>query len=121
MPRLTLLTDFGTGDGYAAAMKGVIASVCPDAVVDDASHDVPPGDVEHGAWTLSRYWRLYPPGTVHVAVVDPGVGGARRPLAVEADGRLLVSPDNGLLTRVLAEAGAWSAVAIRERAFMQDE
>lgn len=121
MPRLTLLSDFGTADGYVAAMKGVIASICPDALVDDATHDVPPGDVEHGAWALARYWRLYPAGTVHVAVVDPGVGGPRRALAVSADERLLVAPDNGILTRVLEEAGRWAAVAIREPAFLRPD
>lgn len=120
MPRLTLLTDFGTADGYAAALKGVIASICPEAVVDDASHEVPPGDIEAAAWTLWRYWRLYPPGTVHVVVVDPGVGGARRALAVRADERSLVGPDNGVLTRVLEEAGSWSAVSIEERAYLRE-
>jgi len=121
MPRLTLLTDFGTADGYAAAMKGVIASICPEAVLDDASHEVPPGDVEAAAWALARYWRLYPPGTVHVVVVDPGVGGERRALAVRADERLLVAPDNGILTRVLEEAQAWAAAAIQQPRFLRPE
>jgi S-adenosyl-L-methionine hydrolase (adenosine-forming) len=103
-PRITLLTDFGTADGYVAAMKGVIATIAPFVVVDDATHDIPPGDVAAGAWALAAYWRRYPPGTVHVAVVDPGVGGARRALAVRCRGRWLVAPDNGLVTRVLAEA-----------------
>ncbi len=120
MPRLTLLTDFGTADGYVAAMKGVIASICPEAVVEDASHDVRPGDIEAGAWALWRYWRLYPPGTVHVAVVDPGVGSARRALAVHADERWLVAPDNGVLTRVLEEAATWTAVAVTERRYLRE-
>src|SRR5690606_8452553 len=110
--RITLLTDFGTADGYVAAMKGVIAARAPGVVVDDASHDVPPGDVAAAAWTLSRYWNLYPPGTVHVVVVDPGVGSERRALAAEVDGRLFVAPDNGVLTWVLAEAGDAAVVAI---------
>jgi hypothetical protein len=118
MPHITLLTDFGTADGYAAAMKGVIASICPDAIVTDAAHDIPPGDIEAAAWTLWRYWRLFPEGTVHVAVVDPGVGGPRRALAVVAQERLLVAPDNGLLTRVLEEAGAWRAISIQEPAYL---
>ncbi len=120
MPRLTLLTDFGTADGYVAAMKGMIAAICPEAAVDDASHDVPPGDIEAGAWALWRYWRLYPPGTVHVVVVDPGVGSARKALAVRADERWLVAPDNGVLTRVLDEAAAWTAVAISERRYLRE-
>ncbi len=117
---VTLLTDFGTADGYVAAMKGVIAAICPDAVVDDAAHDLPPGDVEAGAWALWRYWRLYPPGTVHVVVIDPGVGSARKALAVRADDRWLVAPDNGVLTRVLDEAAAWTAVAITERRYLRE-
>jgi S-adenosylmethionine hydrolase len=78
--RITLLTDFGTRDGYVAAMKGIIASICPTATIDDASHDLPPGDVVQAAFTLRRYWSLYPPGTVHLIVVDPGVGTERRAL-----------------------------------------
>src|SRR5690606_33505136 len=112
MTRITLLTDFGTADGYVAAMKGVIAARAPGIVIDDASHDIPPGDVAAAAWTLSRYWNLYPPGTVHVVVVDPGVGSERRALAAEVDGRLFVAPDNGVLTWVLAEAGDAAVVAI---------
>ncbi len=119
MRRITLLTDFGTADGYAAAMKGVIASICPEAIIDDASHDIPPGDIEGAAWVLSRYWREYPEGTVHVVVVDPGVGSERRALALRADGRLLVAPDNGVLTRVMS-AATWEAVSIQERRFLHE-
>ncbi|MGH7465977.1 MAG: SAM-dependent chlorinase/fluorinase, partial [Longimicrobiales bacterium] len=61
--RVTLLTDFGTADGYVAAMKGVIAAIDPSVIIDDASHDIPPGDVNAAAWALGAYWRLYPPGT----------------------------------------------------------
>lgn len=109
--RITLLTDFGTADGYVAAMKGVIATMAPDARVDDAAHDVAPGDVRAACWTLEAYWHRYPPGTIHVIVVDPGVGGTRRALAAHADGRLFVAPDNGVLTRVFG-AHAWQAVSI---------
>ena len=120
MPHLTLLTDFGTADGYAAAMKGVIASICPDARVEDASHDIPSGDIEAAAWALWRYWRLYPPGTVHVVVVDPGVGSTRKAVAARADDRWLVAPDNGVLTRVRDEAAAWAAVTIQERRYLRE-
>jgi S-adenosyl-L-methionine hydrolase (adenosine-forming) len=114
--RITLLTDFGTADGYVAAMKGVIAGIAPAARVDDASHEIPPGDVHAASWALAAYWRYYPPGTVHVVVVDPGVGSRRRALAVAADGRFLVGPDNGVFTRVLDEARAASIVAIGDAA-----
>jgi len=105
-PIVTLLTDFGTADGYVAEMKGVILTRVPDATVVDVTHDVPPQDVECGRLALARYWRRFPAGTVHVAVVDPGVGSGRAALAAESDGRFLVGPDNGLLSPALLVAGA---------------
>jgi hypothetical protein len=99
--RITLLTDFGTSDGYVAAMRGVIASRLPGCIVDDASHEIPPGDVLAGAHALSNYWRRYPAGTVHVVVIDPGVGTTRLPMIVLADGRFGVGPDNGVLAPML--------------------
>lgn len=112
MRRITLLTDFGTRDGYVGAMKGVISSIFPAAVMDDVSHDVAQGDVRAGALALARYWDRFPGGTVHLAVIDPGVGTSRRAIAVEADRRFLVVPDNGLGSRVLDAASRWRAVAI---------
>jgi S-adenosylmethionine hydrolase len=106
MPVVTLLTDFGTADGYVAEMKGVIMSRAPEAVVVDVTHDIPPQDVEGGRLAVARYWRRFPPGTVHVAVVDPGVGSMRAALAVESDERFLVGPDNGVLSPALLVAGA---------------
>ena len=115
--RITLLTDFGTRDGYVAAMKGVIASIAPDAAIDDASHDVEPGDVESAAWALATYAFLYPPDSVHVCVVDPGVGSARRALALRAHDRFFVGPDNGVFTRVLERAPAAVHALTSERYF----
>lgn len=102
--RITLLTDFGTADGYVGAMKGMIASLVPDAVVDDVSHDIPAGDIEAAAWALGAYWKRYPAGTVHVVVVDPGVGTKRDAIALEVDGRFMVAPDNGVVAWALREA-----------------
>ncbi len=104
MIRLTLLTDFGTADGYAAAMSGVIATAAPSAVIDLASHDISQGDVFAAALALSRYAALYPEGSVHVVVVDPGVGTERRAIAARIDGHYYVAPDNGVLTFVLRGA-----------------
>ncbi len=104
-PRVTLLTDFGTQDGYAAAMAGVIAAAAPGSIIDHASHDIPQGDILGASLTLSRYAFLYPAGTVHLVVVDPGVGTGRRALAAAAGGRLFVAPDNGVLTRVIRHTG----------------
>lgn len=110
--RITLLTDFGTADGYVAAMKGAIAQIAPSVLIDDASHAVAAGDILGAALALKRYWRLYPEGTVHLAVVDPGVGSDRRPLAMEVDGRFLVGPDNGVFSFVLKAARQARTVSI---------
>ena len=106
MAIVTLLTDFGTADGYVGEMKGVILSAAPAAVVTDISHDLTPHEVDLGRLTLARYWRRFPRGTVHLAVVDPGVGGSRAAIAVASDGRFLVGPDNGLLSPALLVPGA---------------
>jgi S-adenosylmethionine hydrolase len=112
MPALiTLLTDFGTADGYVGEMKGVILTRAPDARLVDVSHEIAPHDIDAGRLTLARYWRRFPAGTIHVAVVDPGVGSLRAALAVSSDGRFLVGPDNGLLSPALLVAGA-RAVAL---------
>src|ERR671933_2813826 len=105
-PLVTLLTDCVTADGYVAEMKGVILTLAPEAEVVDVTHDIPPQDVECGRLAVARYWRRFPEGTVHVAVVDPGVGSPRAALAVESDGRWLVGPDNGLLSPALLAGGA---------------
>jgi len=105
-PIITLLTDFGTADGYVAELKGVLLSAVPDANVVDLSHDVPAQDVECARLAVARYWRRFPSGTVHVVVVDPGVGSTRAPLAVSSDDRFLVGPDNGVLSPSLLAAGA---------------
>ena len=101
MAIITLLTDFGTADGYAGEMKGVLLSSVRDATIVDISHDIPPQDIELARLTIARYWRRFPPGTVHVAVVDPGVGSSRAAIAIQSDDRFLVGPDNGLLSPAL--------------------
>ncbi len=98
---LTLLTDFGTADHYVAAVKGVVLGLAPGTTLVDVSHEVPPGDVAAGAWLLAAAAPWFPPGTVHLAVVDPGVGSARRILAAATPRAFLVGPDNGLLAPLL--------------------
>ena len=110
-PIITLLTDFGTADGYVAEMKGVLFSLAPDTEIVDLSHDIPPHDVELARLTVARYWRRFPLGTVHLVLVDPGVGTARACLAVESEARYLVGPDNGVLSPALLLPGA-RAVAL---------
>lgn len=101
---ITLLTDFGLADPFVGQMKGVILTRCPNARVVDLSHGIAPGDVAAGSFWLERSWSCFAKGTVHVAVVDPGVGTARAALAVWAHHHWFVGPDNGLLAAVLATA-----------------
>ena len=103
---ITLLTDFGTADGYVGEVKGTLLTLAPGALLVDVAHDLPAGDVAAGCHVLGRVWRTFPAGTVHLAVVDPGVGSARRALAAEAGEQFFVAPDNGLLSDVLAAAPA---------------
>ena len=103
MPVITLLTDFGSADPYVGMMKGVIATICPGVHVVDITHHVPPQDIRTGAFFLERSFRYFPPGSIHVAVVDPGVGTARKPLAVRSEGHVFIGPDNGLLSLAAGE------------------
>ena len=107
MPRpiITLTTDFGGVDIYVGAMKGVILGINPDAAIVDLTHEVPPQDIRAGAYALDAAWAAFPSGTVHVAVVDPGVGTDRLPIAACGPAGTFVGPDNGTLSYVLARAG----------------
>ena len=104
MSVITLLTDFGTSDSYVAETKGVLLGACPEAVLVDVTHSVPPGDVRAGAYLLGRAWHRFPAGTIHLAVVDPGVGTERAAFALRSHGHWFVGPDNGLFTPVLRDA-----------------
>jgi S-adenosyl-L-methionine hydrolase (adenosine-forming) len=116
-PVVALLSDFGTRDHYAGTMRGVILTICPDVTLVDITHDVPPHDVLDGALQLAAAARYFPPGTIFLAVVDPGVGGARRGIAAEAGDYRFVAPDNGVLTAVLREWPAKKVVELTERRY----
>jgi S-adenosylmethionine hydrolase len=104
MTLITLLTDFGTTDAYVAEMKGRLLSLAPAARLVDVSHTLAPGDVRAAAYIIGRVWRQFPEGTVHLAVVDPGVGTDRKALAVAARGHFFIGPDNGILSSVIRDA-----------------
>jgi S-adenosylmethionine hydrolase len=104
MALLTFLTDFGLTDYYVAAVKGTVLRLAPGTQIVDISHDVPPGDVATGAFLLGAAVPAFPAGTVHLAVVDPGVGSQRRLLAAQTPSGWLAGPDNGLLTPFLGDA-----------------
>ncbi len=99
-PILTLTTDFGVSDHYVGVMKGVILGICPQAQMVDISHEVTPFEITEGAWLIAQAYHYFPPKTVHLVVVDPGVGTARRPILLEAAGQYFVAPDNGVLSMV---------------------
>ncbi len=111
---LTLTTDFGTTDGYVGAMKGRVLSICPEALLCDITHDLAPQDVLGGAWCLRRAVPQFPVATVHLAVVDPGVGSQRAGIVVETERHLLVGPDNGLLSLAARDDGIRRVVEIGE-------
>jgi S-adenosylmethionine hydrolase len=108
---VSLLTDFGLADTYVGQMKAAVLTVSPTATLVDVSHSVPPQDVQQGAFLLWTAVEVFPPGSIHLAVVDPGVGSARRPVAVRcARGDAFVGPDNGLLVPAIDRLGGCTAV-----------
>jgi S-adenosylmethionine hydrolase len=109
VPVVALLSDFGLRDGYPGVMKGVILGIAPGTALVDLTHEIPPQDIRTGAWVLHTAWRSFPEGCVFLCVVDPGVGGARRPIALQTGGRYFVGPDNGLFSYPLANAKATRA------------
>ncbi len=110
MALIALTTDYGTSDGYVGALKGVILGIAPQATIVDVTHDIAPQDVQHAGFVLWQVLPHFPTGTIHVAVVDPGVGTARRILAVRCHQQVILAPDNGLLSFVLDE---WPADEVR--------
>lgn len=119
MPLITLTTDFGTADHFVGAMKGVIATICPKATVVDLTHELPPYDVAEAAFVFEEARRWFPKKTIHVAVVDPGVGSARRPLLVEAGGHSFIGPDNGIFSQVLRKEKAKARIITNDKLFLK--
>jgi S-adenosylmethionine hydrolase len=114
---ITLLTDFGLQDVYVGVLKGAIAQVNPHLRVIDLTHQLPPQNIAAGSFCLMNAVPYFPPDTVHLAVVDPGVGSQRRPVAVQFPGGFLVGPDNGLFSGVLQETPAFAAVSLTNRQY----
>jgi S-adenosylmethionine hydrolase len=115
-PIVTLTSDFGLRDPFVGIMKGVILGICPDARLVDLTHEVTAFDVREAALAVESATAYFPDGTVHLAVVDPGVGSARRAMALRRGGQYFVGPDNGLFT-FAAHGTGWSAVSIERAAF----
>ena len=118
-PLITLTTDFGLSDHYVGAMKGVILSICPAARIVDISHGVSAFEIAEAAFVLSQAYRYFPRGTVHVAVVDPGVGTSRRPILGQAAGQYFIAPDNGVLSMIYAREAHKVRAITSERYFLK--
>lgn len=112
MSLITLTTDFGLADSYVGAMKGVILGIDSTATIVDISHDIAPQDVQEAAYVIYTAYPYFPPDTIHVVVVDPGVGSRRRVIALRAAQACFVAPDNGVLSYVLAREGMKEAVSL---------
>jgi S-adenosylmethionine hydrolase len=116
-PLIALLSDFGSRDHYAGTMKGVMMGICPELSLVDITHEIPPHDILEGALQLAAAYRYFPAGTIFLAVVDPGVGSARRGLAADTGDYRFVAPDNGLLTAVFQETPPKKLVELTERRY----
>ena len=117
MSVITLTTDFGTGDWFVGTMKGVIAGIAPQCTVVDLTHELTPGDIRGGAFALAASHRFFPKGTIHVAIVDPGVGSPRRAIAVQTARSVFVGPDNGVLSWALAKEKLRAIHALENEAY----
>ncbi|MDZ7772805.1 MAG: SAM-dependent chlorinase/fluorinase [Balneolaceae bacterium] len=117
---ITLTTDFGLQDYYVSAMKAVMLGIVPEARLVDISHDIPSQDIMAGSWVLRNSAMLFPPGTVHTVVVDPGVGTDRKPVALEINDRFFVGPDNGIFSQLTEEHG-FRAVHLTNETYWREE
>ncbi len=119
-PIITLTTDFGLSDHFTGAMKGVILGICPQAEVVDIAHEITPFEIPEAGFAIYQAYRYFPPRTIHVVVVDPGVGTARRPLVAEAARQYFVAPDNGVLSMIFAREKHKVRAVTAERFFLKD-
>jgi S-adenosyl-L-methionine hydrolase (adenosine-forming) len=120
MSIITLLTDFGSEDAYVGMMKGVILSINPSAVIVDISHHIDPQDIIQAAYTLKSSYTYFPEGTVHIVVVDPGVGSDRAIIALEMSGHVFLAPDNGVLTLLMDEGKIDAIVRVEDTRYTLD-
>ena len=116
-PIITLLTDFGTKDHYVASMKGVILNINPQCLLVDITHQVNPYDIEEGAFILASAYSYFPKGTIHLSVVDPGVGGIRKPILIVTQNYFFVGPDNGLFTYIAQREKVKQVVALTKKKY----
>ena len=116
-PIITLLTDFGTKDHYVASMKGVILNINPQCILIDITHQVNPHDIQKGAFLLANTYSYFPKGTIHLSVVDPGVGGGRKAILLVTQNYFFVGPDNGLFTLIARREKVKQVVVLTKRKY----
>lgn len=121
MPIVTLITDFGACDYYVGALKGVILGIARDVRIVDVTHEVQRHNVLHGAFVLRQIWPFYPLGTIHLAVVDPGVGSERRILLGQYAGQYVIAPDNGLVTLLHRDFRLEAMYVVENRRYFASE
>ncbi|MCS6953426.1 MAG: SAM-dependent chlorinase/fluorinase [Bryobacterales bacterium] len=118
-PLITLTTDFGSKDHFVGTMKGVILGICPQAAIVDISHEITPFEIAEAGFVIAQAYRYFPKQTVHVVVVDPGVGTSRRPILAEAAGQYFIAPDNGVLSMIYARETHKVRVITAEKLFLR--
>jgi S-adenosyl-L-methionine hydrolase (adenosine-forming) len=118
-PIITLLTDFGSQDYFVGAMKGAILSVNPTAQIVDLTHEIPPQDIEVAAFNLLAVYKDFPAGTIHIAVVDPGVGSTRKPILIQCGEQFFVGPDNGIFSWICEREGSGRAIHLTNEEFFR--
>jgi S-adenosyl-L-methionine hydrolase (adenosine-forming) len=119
-PIITLTTDFGLSDHFVGTMKGVILGICPQAEIIDISNEIPPFETHEAAFALAESYSFFPPKTVHVVVVDPGVGTSRRPILAEGGKQYFIAPDNGVLSMIYSREKVRVRAVTAEKYFLKD-
>src|SRR6266849_8784975 len=119
MSIITLVTDFGSQDFFVGAMKGVILSINPQAIIVDITHEIPAQDIEAAAFNLLATYKDFPAATIHVAVVDPGVGSARKPILIECGAQFFVGPDNGIFSWICEREGNFRVIHLTNEEFFR--
>ena len=120
-PIITLTTDFGNVDGYVGIVKGVILSICETAKIIDISHDIPAWNINAAAWVLGNSQPYFPKGTIHLGVVDPGVGSKRRPILIESKGQVFIGPDNGIFSLIVQDDSEAKSYELTESKYWMPE
>lgn len=121
MAIITLTTDFGIRDPFSGVMKGVIYSICPKAEIVDLTHEVPPQDIYYANFIIRTCYRYFPKGTIHVCVVDPGVGSTRRPILIQTSNYIFIGPDNGVFTTIIQTENIICAIELTNNKFFLPE